>query len=720
MEINGEVGMYMAGLRERAGFRQSKVAERAGMPAPVLSRMESGERVMAPEEMDRVLAAIGTPEALRFGVAVRREWQCLERPGFGHPDEEFLWKVEELLVEVEALREGEEMRPSFGRRLDRYHLEISRAARRLLNLNYSIALMGEVGVGKTTALCWMAGLLVEREGRGIQEILEVGGGRTTVCEVHVVQGPRYGVVVFPYSDEEVEREVLEFAHHLTPAVVSGDRVEGDGAAPVARGSSDPEGDFPGTSIEIARCIRNMTGLLRQPQPDGSGGERRVDLARELAREIGNEKALAAEIMTRMNLSSRRRREIWYPGGLGHEPKSWLLETFRNINNGRHPEVSLPRVIQVTMPDSVLGSEDLHLRLVDTKGVDQAVGRSDLEEHLSDPDTVVVLCSGFNDAPAVPVQEIMEQAARSRLADLDLKAAVLVLPRPEEAMRVKDYDGSEVESVEEGYALKREQAEDHLNAREIPFHSVEFFNCREETPDRIRGVLLDVVNGLRDRRRCEVTELVVEATAMLNNFEQEQVWAVQEEAAHGLKVWLDNNENLPELRPAWENGLLEAITSTHPATVRASVRRQGTWSNLEFAYHLGDGVRSMVGEVVRERIVGFQAVASNIEDDPQMVDAVNLVRQVRRMMETGSQQLLEKSRILGRSFHQLDMEPDRPLWERCDREWGEGIGYRDRVMRHNQEWFKKERSDEGGLDHRIRRFVEWEWKALVGSVRAILE
>lgn len=79
--------------------------------------------------------------------------------------------------------------------------------------------------------------------------------------------------------------------------------------------------------------------------------------------------------------------------------------------------------------------------VDTKGIDRTAERRDLEEYFNAPNTIVVLCSSFNDAPSNSVQQLLERAEKGRVANLQDKAAVLALPRPDEALTVKFADGS---------------------------------------------------------------------------------------------------------------------------------------------------------------------------------------------------------------------------------------------------------------------------------------
>ena len=243
----------------------------------------------------------------------------LERPQIGHPNEELLWKGDNCLARMRHLREqlgiGPDSTDPFQARLSVSEQEITRATGLVRNLEHTIAFTGDIGVGKTTALCAISGLQVSRTtgGRRI-EVLEVGTGRTTVCEVQLVQGPEYGLMVESLTDQEVEREVFEFADFLKRTVENSDS-EDKGAT----NSGSPTGDpaFPGTTREISRCIRNMSQL--------TVGRDRIDPAMELARNAADATALAGEIVSRMNLQGRRRRRLGYSPQSGREALVWLEE-----------------------------------------------------------------------------------------------------------------------------------------------------------------------------------------------------------------------------------------------------------------------------------------------------------------------------------------------------------------------------------------------------------
>ena len=82
-----EMGMYLARLRDNAGIKQNELAKKVTWSPAVLSRVESGERAVSSEELNCILEAIGTDEALRFRETAGRDWRELQKPPLGHPDE---------------------------------------------------------------------------------------------------------------------------------------------------------------------------------------------------------------------------------------------------------------------------------------------------------------------------------------------------------------------------------------------------------------------------------------------------------------------------------------------------------------------------------------------------------------------------------------------------------------------------------------------------------
>ena len=122
--------------------------------------------------------------------------------------------------------------------------------------------------------------------------------------------------------------------------------------------------------------------------------------------------LIVELLALMELHRRDRRDAWFEPSLAASPLEWLKETFEQINNGRHPDFSLPARIELIVP-GVLDFADLETSVVDTRGIDQMTARADLEGHLEDPHTISLFCSGFDRPRAVGTPRPAGSCSRHR-------------------------------------------------------------------------------------------------------------------------------------------------------------------------------------------------------------------------------------------------------------------------------------------------------------------
>ena len=194
---------------------------------------------------------VGVKMVADTGMDIGKVWENLPEPSESHPEETLLWDAEKTLQSINELAEKPDIKHAFAKRLEEYISQIRDAARPVLATEHSIAFVGNIGVGKSTVMCRIAELEIAGEAPATPDlVLETGAGGTTLCEVALVQGSDYGLAIEPRSDEEIRREVREFSRYLK--FLPGDAQE--------ENTEDP--DFPGTSKEIARAIRNMSGLAR--------------------------------------------------------------------------------------------------------------------------------------------------------------------------------------------------------------------------------------------------------------------------------------------------------------------------------------------------------------------------------------------------------------------------------------------------------------------------
>jgi hypothetical protein len=238
----------------------------------------------------------------------------------------------------------------------------------------------------------------------------------------------------------------------------------------------------------------------------------------------------------------------------------LKDVFEQINNGRQPDFTLPKRIEVVIPHPILRAADLSVRIVDTKGIDRTATRADLESHLDDPHTLAVLCSGFNNAPAAEARLLLERAKEVGIRSLDIHTSLLVLPRPSEALAVKDEAGIRVESAHEGYELKGEQTSMSLQPMGLRSLSIGFFNAYDDEPELLRDFLVQGLGKIRQSFRARMHEIATNAKTLLANHEREQVQEVIRAATKLLRTWVTRNQSILALTAHVQDGLLDQMSA----------------------------------------------------------------------------------------------------------------------------------------------------------------
>jgi transcriptional regulator with XRE-family HTH domain len=701
------IGIRLAALREQAKLKQNELAKRLEWSAAVLSRVEDGKRPASEEELAIILDGIGTPEAQRLKEQIGRHWQVLPEPPLGDQDTDLLWEAERAAQRIHALAEQPDVKQIFERRLVRYEEEIASAAQEVMNKRYRAAFVGTIAVGKSTAICRAEGLELPSTKGLPKAVLETGAGGITICEVHLRKGPGYGLIIEPCTEDEIRRQVTDFANFLFNHPVQ--PIEGD---------DDEATGSPGISREVERAVRNMTKLRRkrtEKRPDGTVIPA-VDYARELAASMPDVKTLTVELLARMELHKRDRRDLWHSSEIGEPPLEWLQRLFEDVNNGRHEEFTLPRRIELVVPTPVLGDDTIAVTLVDTQGIDDIAARADLEQHFDGTHTVVILCTLFNEAPATPVRQLLTRAKEGGARTLTTHVAILALPRPGEALAMKD-NGYPAQSAEEGYDLKAEEVRLKLHPIGLTNLPLAFFNAAEDAPENLRSFIMERIKAVQEFHRSTLREIIVGANSLLANYAKEQAREAMRAASRRLATWLDHNAALLPSTATYRvhESLLAATGSAHWKTIYASVTRHGAWPNLDYAHQLSHGARRMATQLAGPKLAGFKTIAKNLTDDELFAEAHDLVRQAVRVVDDSFNAIVRTAQLVGESVQSDELGEDYDFWQKCIAE--SGRGYRDRINGHNRGWFEEEHK--GDAEKRVVEAVSQKWNEAVEAVRGLL-
>ncbi len=344
--------------------------------------------------------------------------------------------------------------------------------RKIINIQrYNIVFIGQVGAGKTTAICHLFNLIQEVEvtrTRGdkkitikkFKELLSTGSGKSTICEV-VIRPAKYTYVeIDPYESTELQQLIEEFGlwvwQKSHPTTVK-EWVE-----------IPPD--------ELLRAIRNIVEL-----PEMIVNGKMKDCALEFAADFTIDKydEFKQELIKRGQLPARTETEI-YPIDNELDERSWLSQVFQSLNVAKLANFSIPKRIYLNLSDKILNFNRPRIgNIIDTRGLDLATkDRRDLAYYIRETEnSICIFTERFAAAPANVIQ-IIGKYLSPTAKDINTKVSLLVMPRKGEPEKVIGADGQAVEDLDRGIALRKANI-DNVFANEninFPFNNILFYDA----------------------------------------------------------------------------------------------------------------------------------------------------------------------------------------------------------------------------------------------------
>jgi hypothetical protein len=388
-----------------------------------------------------------------------------------------------------------------------------------------------------------------------------------------------------------------------------------------------------------------------------------------------------------------------------------------VNTGKHREVTLPQRITVVVPEPLFQCSEIGITLIDTKGIEQEVPREDIERHFDDPRTLVVLCSGFEDAPDLAIQVLLERALQSGVRGLLDRTSLLVLAKHDVASSVKEDSGDLVADDELGYEIKRGQVESELQRRGLLTLPIEFFNAMQDDPHAISARLLERVRALRTQQRERIFSLGADVEHLRQNLENAAVEEAIREAVDQVSRWTTSHQDLEEVSDKAQQQLLRVMGSVYASSIRASVRRRGEWHNLNYYYQLGFGARTLGVKHIRPLVDNARAVIEHMLGDPGLADAQPFLKQVLDALDTTADAQFKQLQVAGAALFEESLKADATLWAQCEGRWGAGPGYRDDIVRWSEQWFDDDARQ--SMHAELRKIIRASWTNIVTSVSEML-
>jgi hypothetical protein len=689
--MSAETGAILAELRASSGLTQRQVAERMSANQTRISRIEAGDGDAT--DVSAFLVAVGTPEAGAMADLLAINWVHLPRPSLRHPDLDTLVAVERGLSQVrEFLGDGQVPTVLAGQAqlLDR---RLEEAGRYLLSLDHQVVYVGEIGVGKTTAACRQAGLVLDEatasDLKGM--LLDTGGGRTTLCDVKVETGEHFALTVEPVSDEEIYKLVGEVCK---------------GVFEKLSGEPSPNAVEFRPAEEVERALRNMAGLPR-PARARKGATTSPDPAAELAKTYETLEAFTAEFAARLGLWRRNRRTVEFEGIDAKAGRQWLRSTFTGINHGRQDEFSLPDSVTVTVPFTLVSDARLSITIVDTRGVDGSAVRPDILLHLKDPRAVTLLCSKWGSAPDPSAQALLthinETDADPTLLD---RVAIVALARQGDALSMRHDSGEAAEDVAEGYEIKLGQVEDALQKIGLAGIESHAFDASADNPGDLTAFILERIAAVR-RAQANAAMATVEAIGqMIENRAEAEAMAAVATVTGNLTRFADRKTGLRGARRHPYERLLAAVTSLHARTVWAATIRSGRFWNFDVFQYLGDGAAAEAKIRSSEVVAGLIAIIESDLDNGELESARGFLMQVQANTAQWEADFVNAARHHGAAVYFEPLSRAQELWNACEQDYGRGMGgYRDGVAARLRDWFEDKVELRDELERRVAR--AWE-------------
>jgi transcriptional regulator with XRE-family HTH domain len=703
-EIPADVGRVLERLRNLAERKQSEIADALGVHPSRISRWETGVAQPTADEVEQYLDAIGTEAAECYREILGERWMEIGRPDPWHPNARSLIDTIALLRRLdEELIADATLPQSLSGHAQFLRGRLLGSAAYLSSLAHRLAFVGKIGDGKTTAICFQTGLTrqSQKQPRDLRDecLLATQRSRTTLCEVALKSEPsekgaaaiRVRITIEPVPNEEIYRLVREFAADLW-----------DKRSGLKRSAEESRGP----SIEVERALRNMTGLKTQEVelPNGRSESRREEA--EIARSVSSIEELQSAIAERLRLFRRTERELVWAGTNEADGRDWLKKTFAAINLGNAPTVSLPARMTVTVPFTIMPNSSFEIEVIDTKGIDGAATRPDIQAAIDDARCVPVLCTTLGDAPGPHYDTLFSQLFETgALRQFEERAVLLILDQEKEALKVADdSSGLDVETVEEGRRIKGTHARRELERRGIGDLPILFFNASEDEPRKANDQLLSRVVEIRKRESDRLQRLAEAVKALIENRAQESAAADLREVVRHLHTIVERIRTLgPSVRPFFE-ALLRQIAerTTHQKSVLASVTRSGSWWNFDIYHALGSGAAEDANLRAREAIEEIRVTLKTFAADGKYASCRTFLLALSEGVESWFDSFLVAARTISAEVCRPVLSEAGDLWARCEADYRPG--FKNHVIGHLKTWFEEQspRSMHSAIDEGLQR------------------
>ena len=534
----------------------------------------------------------------------------------------------------------------------------------------SLVFMAEVGCGKTTLIAAATGLRIESAGIENPKkwsVLPVDEGRTTLGDTLIEFGAREDIVL---EVEPVERGALTTELRLF-AADHWEKYRGSDANKKAGSLGGDAGE------ELYRLLRRWLA------EEGEDPRAAVEALATAAEDF---EAFQAELGRRVDLDARTQvMTRSYP--LGDAGARALQADLKALMRGELEGAPAPARVRLTLPTGLFGPE--LARIVDTRGIDGGApgtairARGDLQRHLFEPDTLVVVCSAFRAAPDLVSRELITALSRDELGRRQAFRVVLV-----HRLGADEDEGERVEELQTREE-KLEQCRDQLRRAELRIadkHVIAVDARREAEP--LRQAIAGFVSETRQERETTWGRTCAEAREAMEAFADVEFAALARE--WDLRLWWSWDAGVAQISGLsmllWPQhelalrgvaaGIRENVPNKHHGSqLRAATHRRGRYVRLDLALLGAESAAIKLAHIEFHGMsrVWLDSVPTRLTSSTRIDEHV--VLRSGQFFSAVLSYLQSATNIWRRRLvAYFDSPESDELWRACTERWGQGEGY----------------------------------------------
>jgi hypothetical protein len=203
-------------------------------------------------------------------------------------------------------------------------------------------------------------------------------------------------------------------------------------------------------------------------------------------------------------------------------------------------------------------------------------------------------------------------------------------------------------------------------------------------------------------------LCAAADEIIDNHEAQALNAAIEEVGSRLRTFLDANRALGARERLAHMEALSTIKDVrYASTLWATTRRNGEYSGLSVVHHVGIGAARDARLRCDGWFQSFEAFLKSLKADRGLALAQKTIDQIGASAKASRITFLEAAQRAGTEVYREPLAQAQ-VWGECASEWGQGPGFKVRVIKRLEGWF----DSKPNLKTKLDEIVTGLWEQMV--------